>query len=166
MNIVIKLTHSMDQEIRDDLNRPHPFAVERVGFVSATGSMVGLDDYLIVLKKYYPVKDGDYIEDDTVGCRINGNAIRIAMQHILSSHESMFHIHLHAFKSIPSMSITDRKEIPQIVKSLCNVNPNIIHGFIIMSKTHYKGYVKIPKSGYIETRNIQFEDERKNISRG
>jgi len=143
MNIIIRITRSLDREIRNDIIRPHQFAAERIGFISGVHSRIGKDEYLIILKKYYPVDDADYIEDDSVGARINGNAIRKAMQHIITTHEGMFHIHMHPFNYPPSMSRTDRLEIPPVVNSLCNVDKSVLNGCIIMSNTLCCAYVNV-----------------------
>src|SRR6185295_8972127 len=53
-----------------DLQRPHPFAAERVGFLSV-GAGVGEDGEVIVIgREYHAVRDHDYLRDDYVGARI------------------------------------------------------------------------------------------------
>ena len=155
MNIIIRISRTLDTEIRNNLIRPHPFAMERIGFVSGVHSNIEHNECLIVLKKYYPIEDSDYIEDSTVGARINGNAIRKAMQLIMDTHEGMFHVHIHPFNYFPSMSKTDKIGIPPVIKSLCNVDRSVLTGCIIMSNSHQCAYVYVPDVGLITTNKIR-----------
>src|SRR6267143_3197136 len=81
IKLIIKLTRELDTIIRTDLDRPHEFSAERVGFVSSAHTEINRDTFLIILKTYHPVADDNYVRDNSVGARINGNAIRAAMQH-------------------------------------------------------------------------------------
>jgi hypothetical protein len=156
MNITIRISRHLDSEIRNDLIRPHQFAFERIGFVSGVHSKLEKDEYLIILKKYYPIDEVDYIKDHSVGARINGNAIRKIMQHILDNHEGMFHIHMHPFNVPPGMSRTDSREIPPVLESLRNVDKSVMNGCIILSNTLYIAHIDVPdQKQLIVTKNIR-----------
>src|SRR2546423_2783149 len=45
--------------------------------------------------KYEPIRDDQYIADETVGARFDSSSIREAMQVALAEHSSAFHVHLH-----------------------------------------------------------------------
>ena len=74
MNARLKLTGRLHDIIVKDLMRPHPFALERVGFVfGRIGS--GLDGTSVVLlTHYHAVADDQYIDDPKVGARIGPEA--------------------------------------------------------------------------------------------
>lgn len=155
MNVKIKFTRHLDTIIREDLSRPHRFAHERVGFVSSRYVKLDKNNFLIFLTDYLPVSDEDYIPDTTVGARINGNAIRKAMQHTLDIKNGMFHVHIHPFNQIPDLSYTDRKEIPPVIQNFRNVDESVVNGILLLSNTHYKAYVSLPKiSDLISTTRV------------
>jgi hypothetical protein len=156
MRTIIRLSRELDNIMRKDLLRQHPFAAERIGFIGGVHSFLGENKYLIILKEYIAIADDNYIEDNTVGARINGNAIRSAMQHIIDTKQDMFHVHMHPFKHFPSMSYTDNKEIPPIIKNFRNVCANSINGILILSYTHYNAYINYPQmSDLIPTTEIK-----------
>ena len=63
----LRMTDAVHKEMRSDLRRSHPFAYERVGyiFIKPAGGAV------LVATGYEPVLDEFYIEDMTVGARID-----------------------------------------------------------------------------------------------
>src|SRR5690606_33084922 len=65
MNIRFKITASLLAAIRADLRRPHAFAHERVGFISA-GLAAAHDDLITLAREYRPVRDEDYLPDPSV----------------------------------------------------------------------------------------------------
>lgn len=155
MNIKIRLSRFLENQIREDLLRPHMFAFERVGFVSSTHSRIAEDDYVIILNRHHSVADTDYIKDRTVGARINGNAIRKAMQFVLDTENGMFHVHVHPFNGVPTMSVTDRKEIPPVVQNFRNVNQNSLNGILLLSNTHFNAFVSLPqRQKLVQSTNI------------
>jgi len=155
MNVKIRLSRDLESRIRTDLLRPHEYAFERVGFVSGPHSQLSASDYLIILNQYHPVSDNDYIEDHTVGARINGSAIRKAMQYVLETRNGMFHVHCHGFKGIPELSCTDENEIPPVVQNFRNVNRTSVNGILLLSNTHFNAYVSLPsQTKLIQTTNI------------
>jgi hypothetical protein len=80
MNIRFKITSALLASIRIDLRRPHAFAHERVGFISAGMSAVG-GELLVLTRAYRPVLDGDYLPDSTVGAMMGPEAQGPAMGH-------------------------------------------------------------------------------------
>jgi len=124
-----------------DLKRPHAFAAERVGFMSARVGNRSGDPMLVLATGYEPVADDHYIEDDYVGARINADAIRANMQRILDTGEGSFHVHLHPHRGAPQLSRTDRREIPRLVKSFRPVGPGAAHGIIVLSEDRALGVV-------------------------
>lgn len=150
MKIHIKLTGALHADILRDLKRPHPFAAERVGFVfGRVGSL--MDGRLVLLSRYHPIPDDQYVEDHTVGVRIGTEALTWAMQavyHGRPAREGIFHIHLHGHRGETGMSETDQREIPRLIPGFQSVGRNTAHGIIILSLDHGSGWVWMP--GVIE----------------
>lgn len=66
MKATLKIRGLLLDEIRRDLARPHAFAHERVGFLTA-GAATTPDGILMLVRGYRPVQDDDYEEDPRVG---------------------------------------------------------------------------------------------------
>jgi hypothetical protein len=116
-----------------DLARRHPFAAERVGFLSCkTATSPG--GPMILAAGYHPVADEDYLRDQWVGAMMGPNAIRKALQFAYNHPASMFHVHLHDHTGIPKFSKTDSREAAKFVPDFFNVQPNFPHGALIFSK--------------------------------
>lgn len=129
MPIVIHLPRDLYHGVLADLRRPHTHAVERVGFLY--GRLV--DGPLIVMTRYVSVPDEQYMVDDTVGARINGNAIRGAMQGVLDTGDGVFHTHLHEWPGTPSFSRTDEEEMPKLIPAFRAVGPTQAAGLFLLS---------------------------------
>ncbi len=144
--IKVKLPGALYAEILCDLERPHPFAAERVGFV--TGRMGTLaDGLLILLTGYRSIPDCEYVDDPSVGARIGSDAITWAMQAAYYGRprrEGIFHIHLHGHRGPTRMSGTDRREIPRMISGFQSVGREAAHGIIILSVSHGSTWVRLP----------------------
>lgn len=144
--IKIKLTGALHSEILRDLERPHPFAAERIGFVSGRMGTL-LDGKLILLTGYRVIPDCEYIDDPKVGARIGSEAITWAMQaayHGRPKREGVFHIHLHGHRGQTGMSGTDRREVPPMIPGFQSVGREAAHGIIILSLDHGSAWVWLP----------------------
>lgn len=142
----IKLTGALHVEILQDLKRPHPFAAERIGFVTGRmGSLV--HGQLILLTGYHVIPDHEYVEDRKVGARIGSEAITWAMQaayHGRPKGEGVFHIHLHGHRGQTGMSGTDSREIPPMISGFQSVGREAAHGIIILTLNHGTAWVWLP----------------------
>lgn len=132
MNLLFRMNWSLRRAALEDLSRPHAFAFERVGFfgcrAAATSSGV-----MIIAESYNPVADENYLRDPTVGARINGAAIRSALQLSLNKGVGLFHAHMHEHAGIPRPSPTDLEESKKIVPDFFNAAPEMPHGTLIFS---------------------------------
>jgi hypothetical protein len=63
MTVAIKLTGRLYGEIRRDLERPHAFAHERVGFVFGRVGTGDAGGKLVLLTRYHAIPDKQYIND-------------------------------------------------------------------------------------------------------
>jgi hypothetical protein len=147
MKTEIKLIGNLYNQVLQDLARPHPFAAERVGFVF--GRMGTLTDrgIVILLNRYHSIPDNQYIEDSTVGARIDSEAITWAMQavyHGRPTREGLFHVHVHGHKGETGMSAVDSREISKIILGLQSVGRAAVHGIIIFSLDHGSSWVWLP----------------------
>ncbi|MCU1287423.1 MAG: hypothetical protein JWO13_3773 [Acidobacteriales bacterium] len=133
MGTTLRIPRQIWLEMLADQRREHSFAAERVGFLAARVAQCGTDKILLLAFEYRAVSEHDYIDDSTVGARINSNAIRAGMQMAMDLNASIFHVHQHPFRGIPSPSSTDRREYAKMIPPLCNVRPHIPHGALITS---------------------------------
>lgn len=129
-----------------DLERPHPFAFERVGFLYAKTSVLADGTRLVLANNYQPVADGDYIADNTVGAKIGRSAIRSAMQEIYDLGCGAFHVHLHNHTGKPSPSGTDRQGLPPVAQSLSNIAKSEVCGILILSRDSFYATVQIART--------------------
>lgn len=145
MKVRFKITSGLLAAIRSDLRRPHPFARERVGFISAGLSSVG-DGLLALARDYRPVADDEYLDDPTVGAMMGPDAIRHALQWALQDGVAMFHVHTHGGRGIPDFSRIDLRESAKFVPDFFKVAPQCAHGAIVLSDTAAHGLIWIGRS--------------------
>ncbi len=131
MPITIHLRESLYQRILADLRRPHAHAAERIGFLY--GRLAPGDEPLVVMTRYLPVLDEQYVVDDMVGARINGDAIRAAMQAVLDTGDGVFHTHMHEWPGTPAFSRTDAAELPRLIPAFRAVGPTEATGLFLLS---------------------------------
>jgi hypothetical protein len=99
---------------------------------------------LIVITGYDSVPDDQYVEDSDAGACIGSLAIQTAMQRILTHKVGQIHVHQHGHRGVPSPSSTDSANQPRLVTSFRNLDPQLPHGFIILSNTHAWGEFSVP----------------------
>jgi len=133
MSVTLKMPRHLVTKIQSDLHRAHPFALERVGFVSCGVSIVG-SQVEINSMGYHPVLDDHYIDDQTVGAMLGPDAFRVALQYAYNNEASMFHVHRHEHYGRPRFSRTDVREYARFIPNFWNVQPNLPHGAILLSQ--------------------------------
>ena len=149
MTVAIKMTGSLYDEIRRDLERPHPFAFERVGFTFGRIGTACDDGRLVLLTRYHPIPDEHYIDDPTVGARIGPDAMTWAMQAVYNgrpAREGIFHLHMHGCAGQTGMSRTDAREVPPMIPGFRSVGREAAHGIVILSLDHGSAWVCLPGS--------------------
>jgi hypothetical protein len=145
MKVRFKITSVLLRTIRIDLRRPHPFARERIGFISAGLSAVG-DGLLTLAREYRPVRDDDYLRDPSVGAMMGPEAIRNALQWAMQDGVALFHVHTHGGRGIPGFSRIDLQESAKFVPDFFKVAPQCVHGAIVLSDTAAHGQVWFGRS--------------------
>lgn len=138
MKTAFRIASALVGTIREDLARPHPFAAERVGFVSARPALAG-PTLSIIAVDYHSVADDDYEKDHRVGAMIGADAMRKALQVAYRGNLSMFHIHMHGHAGAPWFSQVDLSEYPRFVPDFFNVQAGLPHGAILLSRDEIIG---------------------------
>lgn len=146
MKVEIRIPGAIRAEAMKDLARPHPFAFERVGFLATRTTLLGPDHHLVLVTGYHPVPDEHYVDDDSVGACIGGEAIRAAMQQVIDEGTGQVHVHLHDHTGPTGPSFTDRKGLPPVVRSLATVGPNQASGYLIFSADSAWAELQVPGS--------------------
>ena len=145
MKVRFKITTALLTTIRADLKRPHPYAFERVGFVSAGLSASG-ENVLILAREYRPVNDDEYLPDSSVGAMMGPEAIRHALQWAMQESVALFHVHTHGGSGIPSFSDIDLRENAKFVPDFFKVAPHCAHGAILLSDSDVYGQIWLDRS--------------------
>lgn len=141
MKTQFKIMQSLLSDIRSDLTRPHSFAHERVGFISAGISAMG-EDLLILAREYRPVDDDDYLLDHSVGAMMGPKAINKALQWAIDKNGSaLFHVHTHGGGKVPVYSGIDLQESAKFVPGFFKIAPQFTHGTILLSDNAIIGQV-------------------------
>lgn len=149
MNVEVKLTGCLHREILEDLARAHPFAGERVGFACARIGSLADGGTLVLLNRYHPIPDDQYLADRTVGARIGRDALSWAMEavyHGRPTREGIFHVHVHDHPGQPWMGGVDRCEIPRLMPGFQSVGRDAVHGIVLLSRDHGAAWVWLPGS--------------------
>ena len=145
MKVRFKITTALLTTIRTDLKRSHPFAYERVGFISA-GLSVSRDEVLALARGYRPLNDDEYLADPSVGAMMGPEAIRGAMQWTMQDGVALFHVHTHGGSGIPRFSGIDLRENAKFVPDFFKVAPQCAHGAIVLSDTAAHGQIWFHRS--------------------
>jgi hypothetical protein len=131
MQVALKIPRTILQEALGDLNRPHSFAAERVGFFSTRCSKTD-STILVHCIAYHTIADEHYLEDHDVGARITSEAITGAMSRAAANSLGQIHVHSHGNVSPPIPSPVDWRELPKLARSFRNANSREAHGWMVL----------------------------------
>jgi hypothetical protein len=132
MNTTFKANSALFAAMRQDLRRPHAFAHERIGFLSA--GIAATDEGLLLLaRSYRPIADEDYLPDPSVGAMMNAVAIRKALQWAMSERVAIFNVHSHGGRGVPGFSTVDLRESAKYVPDFFKLAASRPHGAIVLS---------------------------------
>ena len=145
MNPIFKIQRRMLDQIHADLSRPHPFAAERVGFISCKVATLYAGNVVVLAQAYLPARDDHYEDDPSVGAMLKGAAFRTALQHSYRSRTSMFHVHRHEHRGPPRFSQVDINEAHRFVPDFWKVQPSLPHGAIVLSHDRMHGLCWLPE---------------------
>lgn len=133
MKTQIKIASQLLNTVRTDLYRPHPFALERVGFLTAGARWTGDGGLVLLCRDYQPVADEDYERSDSVGARIGSSAMRKALQAAYQHKSAILHIHSHGGLGRPEFSSVDLESAKDFVPGFFNALPQMPHGIVVLS---------------------------------
>lgn len=139
MKTQIKICGLLLNKIRVDLHRGHPFAYERVGFLTTGASWTLAGDLVLLCRDYLPVADEDYERSSTVGARIGTNAMRKALQAAYRHRSTILHIHTHRGMGRPDFSSVDLHSAGEFVPGFFNALPQMPHGIVVLSNDSARG---------------------------
>jgi hypothetical protein len=140
MRVRFKIASALLAQTRSDLQRPHAFAHERVGFISAGLASMG-HDLLVLARAYRAVPDEDYLNDPSVGAMMSREAIRQALEWALQNGHAMFHVHTHGGRGVPGFSGVDLREYRKFVPDFFKVTPQCAHGALVLSNDAARGQI-------------------------
>lgn len=139
MKLHFKVPRSLVLQIRADLCRPHPFAHERVGFMTIGASSVPDRELILLARGYQPVEDADYEPDRACGARISGTAFRKGLQRAYRARSGLVHVHAHGGSGIPHFSGVDLQSGGEFVPGFFEAIPSMPHGMIVLSNDRAAG---------------------------
>lgn len=125
--------------IRNDLSRPHPFAHERIGFLSAGVTRLRNGSLLLLARDYQPVADEDYVRNPRVGAEIGPDAMRKGLQMAYKGKGALIHLHTHGGRGRPEFSGVDLNDGRKFVPSFFNVVPSMPHALLVLSDDSARG---------------------------
>ena len=133
MKTTVRIARRLLDEIETDLDRPHRFAKERLGFVLARWSRAG-SELIVMPFQYLPIADDNYIEDAWVGAKMNSTAIRSALQATLDNKAACLHVHAH-HPMMPFFGDLDLAEQDKLLPSFLAIVPGAPHGALLLHGT-------------------------------
>jgi len=146
MRVAFKITRCLLGSVLNDLRRSHPFAAERVGFLSCKVGGVKPWGWVVLAQEFHPVADDDYLKDHSVGAMMGPAAIRKAIQIALSNEVCMFHVHMHGHCGQPWFSGVDLRETAKFVPDFWHVRPQLVHGAVVLSLDSIAGLCWHPRA--------------------
>jgi hypothetical protein len=129
---IFRATADFLKGVRQDLETPHAFAAERVGFISVRAAIAG-ENLLLLAHGYHPVDDSDYVNDQSVGAMMGQEAIRKALNIALLQPVGMIHVHMHGHRGVPRFSKIDLSEQDYFVPDFFKVRETMPHGALVLS---------------------------------
>jgi hypothetical protein len=140
MRTIFRATSDFLDGVRQDLERPHAFAAERVGFISVRAANAG-ENLLLLAHEYHPVDDGDYVNDQSVGAMMGQEAVRKALNIALLQSVGMIHVHMHGHRGLPGFSTIDLSEQLYFVPDFFKVRKGMPHGAVVLSHDKAAGRI-------------------------
>jgi len=140
MKTIFRARTSFAELVRADLRRPHPFAAERVGFITIRAATTETT-LLLIAQDYHPIADGDYVPDLSVGAMIGQEALRKALEIALLNKVGIFHVHMHDWPGQLWFSRTDLREQLKFVPDFFKVRRKMPHGAVVLGPSAAAGRV-------------------------
>lgn len=133
MKIDFKISDFMLARVHADLDRPHPFASERVGFITCGIGALPKSGAVLLAAAYHPVADEHYEDDSSVGAMIGSAAFRGIMQTVYTNPACVVHVHRHNHVGMPKPGKLDKSEMSRFMPDFLHVRPERPHAALILS---------------------------------
>ncbi len=138
--MLIRLPNAIYRRMKGDLRRPHPHALERVGYVFTKPTA----DTTLECTDYVSVPDAFYVKDSSVGAHVDHRAIVLAMKRADHENEGVLHVHSHGGFGIPTFSPVDVGSHEVYLRSFRNANSHVTHGVLLLSEDSMVARVWVP----------------------
>src|ERR1051325_3411888 len=103
MKLHLRLSREFLALTQADLSRRHPFAAERVAFISCRPAAI-TGGAMLIAEALHPVPDDHYEEDEKAGAMLGSSAFRSILQFALNNAVSILHVHSHEHSGEPWFS--------------------------------------------------------------
>ncbi len=133
MSARVRIPSSQLEDIHRDLDRPHAFAFERVGFLICGAATVPGGEILLSAQQWLPTDDDHYINDPRAGATIGAAAFRRVFELIYNQPATVLHLHRHEHRGVPGFSRTDAISMAQFVPGFFNACHTHPHGAVVLS---------------------------------
>ena len=144
--IDLRLAQDLLSAVHTDLSRPHPFAFERVAFLTCRVAPLREDGLVLLAAEHHVVNDEDYERDDTVGAMLGARAFRRMLQLAYHQPLAVLHVHRHEHRGRPGFSGVDRSEAERYVPDFWKVRPHLPHGALVLSHDSATGLIWSPST--------------------
>ncbi len=144
MSVVVRIRREFHAALVSDLQRQHPIAHERVGWIFAKHALAGREESLLFPVEYKPVEDENYVPDRSVGACFNATAIRAALQHSRSTGLSCLQVHLHDHSGHTGFSGIDIATIDELAPSFRSIAPATVQGGLVLSRDSATARIWLP----------------------
>lgn len=147
MMVTFRIGRTLLRSVREDLDRPHAFAFERVGFLFCRFGSLPMGGLIVLGCEYMIVADEHYINDNRFGAVVGAGAFRLALERTLTGAVGIFHVHMHSHRGTPSPSPIDLRETAKFVPDFFHVQSALPHGALVVSRDSISGRVWLNEDG-------------------
>jgi hypothetical protein len=146
MSVELRLTRELLYAVHEDLSRPHPYAAERVGFVTFRPAILRGGALALLGEALHPVADEDYEDDPTVGAMLGSSAFRKILELAYKLPVSVLHVHRHEHFGRPWFSGVDLRDARKYVPDFWKVRKGFPHGIMVLSQDSASGLIWLPNA--------------------
>lgn len=132
MSALVRLRRDLFEHMVADLCRPHPFALERVGFLYGKLARA-LDLRIVIPFEYVPVPDEQYLDEPDAAATINADALFDAHQRARRTQDCCLHVHMHPGEGPTWFGTTDLRTLRRIGPSLQRMANGAAHGGLVLT---------------------------------
>lgn len=141
MTVIFRITSGLLRQLHEDLSRVHPFAFERVAFLSCKSAKLEGDGIAVLAHSLHPIADEDYERSITMGALLGSAAFRKILQYGYTRNVAIFHVHRHDHYGRPGFSTVDVQESAKFVPDFFKVCPHQPHGAVVLSHDSAAGSI-------------------------